>query len=202
MAKNKKDEAGKTVDLAGAVLRVEMWPVSRLRLYEKNPRKNDKAVPRMVKTITDFGWVYPILARSSGEIVDGHLRFKAALKMGLTEAPVSTVDHLSDGQIRALRLAVNKSAEWAEWDAALLSGELETLEQVGVADMAGFTEQEVDLILGKLHKTELKEKEVALRPFKTGHILISFKPEDLILFQDKITEIAESAEVEIEYGAN
>jgi ParB-like chromosome segregation protein Spo0J len=69
-------------------LRIEFWPVSRLVFYVRNPRRNDKAVDFMVSSIQKFGFKIPVLARSSGEIVDGHLRTKAALKMGMSEVPV------------------------------------------------------------------------------------------------------------------
>jgi ParB-like chromosome segregation protein Spo0J len=70
-------------------LRIEYWPVSRLRPYEKNPRRNDAVVPKMVEVLREFGFRIPILARSDGEVIDGHLRLKAALQMGWESVPVS-----------------------------------------------------------------------------------------------------------------
>ena len=55
---------------------VELWPIERLVEYPRNPRKNDKAVDRMCSSIREFGFKIPVLARSNGEIVDGHLRLK------------------------------------------------------------------------------------------------------------------------------
>ena len=59
-------------------MQVETWPVDKLVPYSHNPRKNDHAVERMVASINQFGFKIPILARSNGEVVDGHLRLKAA----------------------------------------------------------------------------------------------------------------------------
>ncbi len=57
---------------------IEQWPIERLIEYPRNPRKNDSAVDRMCGSIREFGFKIPVLARSGGEIVDGHLRLKAA----------------------------------------------------------------------------------------------------------------------------
>jgi ParB-like chromosome segregation protein Spo0J len=57
---------------------IQLWPVSRLVFYARNPRRNDAAVDFMVASIREFGFKIPVLARSNGEIVDGHLRTKAA----------------------------------------------------------------------------------------------------------------------------
>src|SRR5437867_9393816 len=59
---------------------VQTWPIDRLVFYARNPRKNDDAVDRMCSSIREFGFKIPVLARSDGEVVDGHLRLKAARK--------------------------------------------------------------------------------------------------------------------------
>ena len=61
---------------------VEDWPVARLIPYARNPRKNDHAVERMCGAIREFGFRIPIVARSDGTVVDGHLRLKAAQRLG------------------------------------------------------------------------------------------------------------------------
>ncbi len=68
-----------------AALTTELWSIDRLRPYARNPRKNDAAVDRMCDSIRQFGFKIPCLVRSDGEIVDGHLRLKAARKLGITE---------------------------------------------------------------------------------------------------------------------
>jgi hypothetical protein len=62
--------------------RIEHWPIDRLVFYARNPRKNDSAVDRMCGSIRECGFKIPVLARSNGEVVDGHLRLKAARKLG------------------------------------------------------------------------------------------------------------------------
>ena len=102
-------------------LQLEQWPIGRLVEYERNPRKNDDVVDRMAQAIVEFGFRIPIVARSDGLVVDGHLRLKAARLLGLDTVPVVLADELSETQIKAFRLLANQSANWAEWDEALLS---------------------------------------------------------------------------------
>jgi ParB-like chromosome segregation protein Spo0J len=113
--------------LAPSELTLEQWPIERLIDYARNPRKNEHAVEQMAAVITEFGFRMPVVARSTGEIVDGHLRLKAARKLGLTTVPVVLADELTDAQIKAFRLLANRSATWAGWDDALLALELEDL---------------------------------------------------------------------------
>src|SRR5579862_2058228 len=105
-------------------MQIEIWPIDRFVLYTRNPRKNDAAVDRMCASIKEFGFKIPVLARSSGEVVDGHLRLKAARKLGLSDIPVLLCDEWSDAQVKAFRLMVNRSVAWAEWDNELLAQEL------------------------------------------------------------------------------
>lgn len=106
---------------------VEWIPIGDLRPYADNPRRNDAAVPRMARMLREFGFRIPILARRDGEIIDGHLRHKAALAEGLDVVPVIRVDGWTEEQIRAFRIAVNQSATWADWDDDLLAQELRKL---------------------------------------------------------------------------
>ncbi len=73
-------------------LEIQIWPIDRLVFYARNPRKNDAAVDRMCSSIREFGFKIPVLARSDGEVVDGHLRLKAARKLDITEVPVILCD--------------------------------------------------------------------------------------------------------------
>jgi ParB-like chromosome segregation protein Spo0J len=109
---------------------VEYWPIERLVEYPRNPRKNDGAIDRMCDSIREFGFKIPVLARSDGEIVDGHLRLKAARKLGITEIPVILCDEWTRAQVKAFRLMVNRSVTWAEWDEELLSQELLALKDL------------------------------------------------------------------------
>ena len=59
-------------------MEIQTWPIDKLVVYVRNPRNNDAAVDRMCGSIREFGFKIPCLARSNGELIDGHLRLKAA----------------------------------------------------------------------------------------------------------------------------
>jgi len=103
-----------------ALARIEYWSIEKLVEYARNPRKNDAVVDRMCASIREFGFKIPCLVRSDGEVVDGHLRLKAARKLGITEIPVILCDEWSEAQVKAFRLLVNRSVTWADWDEELL----------------------------------------------------------------------------------
>ena len=109
------------------MLQHETWQIDKLIEYARNQRKNDHAVDRVAAAIREFGFRVPVVAKSDGTVVDGHLRLKAAKKLGLTEVPVVLADDMTDLQIKAFRLSVNKMAELAEWDDELLAIELHEL---------------------------------------------------------------------------
>src|SRR5947209_11132651 len=110
-----------------ASVTIVMRPVSALIPYVRNPRKNDAVVDQMVASIREFGFKIPVLAKSDGSVIDGHLRLKAAQRLLITEVPVILCDDWSDAQVKAFRLLVNRSANWAEWDDELLKLELQDL---------------------------------------------------------------------------
>ncbi|HUW79507.1 MAG TPA: ParB N-terminal domain-containing protein [Acidocella sp.] len=125
-------------------LTFETWPIERCIEYARNPRKNDHAVDKVAAAIREFGFRVPICAKSDGTVVDGHLRLKAAKKLGLTEVPVVLADDMSEAQIKAFRLSVNKVAELAEWDKELLALEFGELEDMGFdLSLTGFDADEI-----------------------------------------------------------
>jgi ParB-like chromosome segregation protein Spo0J len=79
----------------------QIWPIDKLVFYARNPRKNDAAVNRMCASIREFGFKIPVLARSDGEVVDGHLRLKAACKLNIIEIPVILCDEWTPAQVKA-----------------------------------------------------------------------------------------------------
>jgi DNA modification methylase len=129
---------------------METWSIDRLIPYARNPRKNDAAVDRMCSSIREFGFKIPCLVRSDGEVIDGHLRLKAARKLGITDIPVILCDEWTPAQVRAFRLLVNRSAMWANWDEELLKIELLDLQTSDFdLSLTGFDTKEIDDFLWK-----------------------------------------------------
>ncbi len=115
-------------------MQVRMLSLAEIQPYERNPRKNDKAVEAVAASIERFGFLVPLVIDKAGIIVAGHTRYKAAQKIGLQTVPCVIAEELSEDQIKAFRIADNKVAEFAEWD-----GELLPLELADIAmDMTAF----------------------------------------------------------------
>lgn len=111
--------------------------VSELKEYRHNPRNNDGAVEAVAESIKQFGFKVPIIIDSRGEIIAGHTRKKAAECLGLASVPCIVADDLTPEQIKAFRLADNKTGELADWDFSALEKELEELTAFDV-DMSAF----------------------------------------------------------------
>ena len=101
--------------------------ISLLREYDNNPRNNDGAVDAVAKSIREFGFKVPVVVDTDNVIVCGHMRVKAARELGMETVPCIIADDLTPEQIRAFRLADNKTAELAGWDFAKLEEELAAL---------------------------------------------------------------------------
>jgi DNA modification methylase len=132
-------------------MEVSEVPIGQLIAYERNPRKNDRAINRMMASIKEYGFAIPILARRRGEeieVVDGHLRLKAAKKLKMTVVPVIFCDEWTDAQVKAFRLLVNRSVNWATWDEELLALELKDLDALDFdLSLTGFDPFEIDQFL-------------------------------------------------------
>ena len=102
-------------------------PIKSIRTYEKNPGGNDEAVDAVAASIREFGWQQPIVVDKDGVIIAGHTRYKAAKKLKCDTVPVVVADDLTEDQVKAYRLADNKTGELAEWDTAMLGEELAEL---------------------------------------------------------------------------
>ena len=149
---------------------VVQTPITDLKPYAQNNRTHCKAsVARLKDAIGQFGFVVPILATSEGEIIAGHGRLEAAKALGLGTVPVVTVDHLSEAEARALRIADNKLAELSGWNEEALQFELAELMDLSFAgeldfdlDITGFELPEIDIIISAAEPAQ--ESETAPEP--------------------------------------
>jgi len=127
---------------------VEIRSIDTIRPYENNPRLNDGAVDAVAASLKEFGFRQPIVVDSDGVIVCGHTRFKAALKLGLAKVPVHVAKDLTPEQIKAYRIADNKTADLAQWDYEILPIELSELMDTGFdMSLLAFDEKELTLLL-------------------------------------------------------
>ena len=129
-------------------MNIELWPLSQVKPYPNNPRVNDDAVNAVAASIREFGFRQPIVVDGEGVIVVGHTRYKAALKLGLEKVPVHVAKDLTPEQIKAYRIADNKTADLAEWNYDLLPIELAELQGMNYdLGLLGFDEYELVKLL-------------------------------------------------------
>ena len=142
-------DAPQSAGLVALAERIELWPIDRLRPYERNPRTHSEGqVDQIAASMVEFGWTNPILVDENAGILAGHGRLLAARKLGLTEVPVIRFEHLSEAQKRAYLIADNQLALEAGWDDALLAEELAWLRDERFdLDLIGFDATELERLL-------------------------------------------------------
>src|ERR1700688_3733866 len=111
-------------------MQIEMRDITSIKPYENNPRINEAAVDAVAASIKEFGFRQPIVVDEEDVIIVGHTRYKAALKLGLTEVPVHVAVGLSTEQAKAYRIADNQTATLASWDDDKLVQELAQLQEM------------------------------------------------------------------------
>ena len=137
-----------TQDIVTSNFKVELRKIEDVKPYERNPRLNDKAVDAVAASLSEFGFRQPIVIDEDGVIIAGHTRWKAATKLGLAKVPVHVATDLSPDQVRAYRLADNRTGELAEWDMSILPIELNELREGGFdMDILAFDEEELGELL-------------------------------------------------------
>ena len=120
-------------------MEVQNLKIDEIKPYENNPRNNLDAVDATANSIKEFGWQQPIVVDKDMVIIVGHTRYLAAKKLGCDTVPVVVASNLSDEQVRAYRLADNKTGELAEWNTKLLDDELQDILDIDMTDF-GFDE--------------------------------------------------------------
>src|SRR5688572_2478127 len=129
-------------------MKIELRKISDIKPYPGNPRINNSAVDAVAKSIQAYGFRQPIVVDIDGVIVCGHTRWKAAQKLGLELVPVHVATDLTPEQIRAYRIADNKTATLADWDFDLLPLELADLDAANFdLSLLGFDQSELAELL-------------------------------------------------------
>ena len=131
-------------------MRLEKKPISTIKPYDRNPRIiSEKAVKAVAHSIENFGWQQPIVIDADGVIIAGHTRYRAAKYLNLEEVPVMVADGLTPEQVKAYRIADNKTAEKSAWNFDLLPDEIGEIEDAFDFTLFGFDRDELDRIMGK-----------------------------------------------------
>src|ERR1700679_1062065 len=147
---------------AGLVeIQIQYRAVADFKLDARNPRQHSqRQVKQLADSIQEFGFVMPVVTDDKGQIVIGHGRVLAAKKLGMLRIPVVEIRHLSQAQLKALRIADNKLGQNAHWDERLLAEnflELKELDRDFDLSVTGFSLSEIDLAIQKLSEPVVEE---------------------------------------------
>lgn len=117
-------------------------PVAELKAYKANARMHSKRqLKDLAESLRTYGFVTPVLIDAEYNIIAGHGRVEAAIAAGIETAPCVLVEHLSEDQVKAYRLADNRLAEKSKWDMDLVAEELAGLDLSGLdLRLTGFDE--------------------------------------------------------------
>src|SRR5215831_17371606 len=139
--------------------------IDELKPAPANPRQHSKKqIRKLARSINTFGLNGPILVDAELNVVCGHGRLAACRELGITEVPTICLDHLSDAQIRAFRIADNRLTEIATWDDRLLAEQLKDLSLIGLdfsLEVTGFEMAEIDLRIASLEDLPKGDKDPA-----------------------------------------
>lgn len=145
-------------------MQIKIVPIADIIPYENNPRKNTDAVQYVKNSIKEFGFRIPMVLDAENVIVCGHTRFLAAQELGMTEVPCTYADDLTEEQIKAFRLADNKTAEMSAWDFEKLEIELQDIPDIdmsdfGFSDMIDVNDVSTEIVEGAF-EDEVEEKTI------------------------------------------
>ena len=118
--------------------------VDSLKAYPQNARTHSELqIDQIAKSIKEFGFVTPCLIDKKNVVITGHGRLAAAKLLGIKQVPTLRVEHLTQKQIKAYRIADNQLANNSNWNLELLGMELSELEHDNFdTSILGFTEAE------------------------------------------------------------
>lgn len=128
-----------------AKIKAEKIKVGDLKVYEQNPRRNDKAVSAVAESVRKFGFLNPIIVNADNVILSGHTRLAALKQLGADEAECIRVTHLTEQEERAFRIADNRAAEFSTWDRDLLKSEMKSIDAEDW-ELFGFKAKDLDML--------------------------------------------------------
>lgn len=162
--------------------------ISDIKPYPNNPRKNDDAVTATANSIKEFGWQQPIIVDKDNIIIAGHTRYKAAKQLNMDKVPVVVAKNLSKEQVKAYRLADNKTGEIADWDSEFLEDELANIIDFDMEDF-GFEQIKNDVNIDDIFfdDEEQQKKDNALY-LKWENKKVVVSQDTLLFLNNKLNE--------------
>lgn len=151
----------------------ELVPMQSLKAADYNPREMpDGEMEKLKRSLKEFGFVEPIVARKEdGLIVGGHQRLAAMQALvaeggqdpSTVNVPVVWLEGVSDDKAKLLNLALNKIH--GDWDYTKLNELLAGLSATDVdIGLSGFDAPEIGDILNLMGSTPVTPGEVEVDP--------------------------------------
>ncbi len=161
-------------------MKIRMLSPKSLTPYHRNPRDNSKAIESVAQSINDFGFNQPIVVDKNKVIVVGHTRHSAALLLELAKVPVTDCDHLTKPQIRAYRIADNRTNENSFWLEVELTEELLALKPKQRKSTA-FTDGELEELLNTVEAAASAVGKVGLseEPLESRNYVVLYFDNDV-----------------------
>ena len=115
-------------------MNIKYIDIHKIKPYENNPRNNEDAIDEVANSINNFGFQQPIVVDKNLVVIVGHTRLEASKQLKLAKVPVVIADDLGEQQVKAYRLADNKTNELASWDFLKLDDELNNINDFNMED--------------------------------------------------------------------
>lgn len=128
------------------MLTLEQWDIDRPKDYPNNARKwSARAIETVGKSIKTYGWRQPVVVDSDGVIIVGHPRRAGGKWAGEKQCPVHVASDLTPAQVKAYRLADNRTSEESSWNVDLLAMEFGELKAMDFdLSLTGFASIEIE----------------------------------------------------------
>jgi len=145
-------------------MEIEMVEIKTLKPHPRNPRIHPESALRTLETsIKEYGWTNPILVSKDSVILAGHARLKAALRLGITEAPVLRLD-IAGAEAEAYMIMDNRSADLSMWSYPDLKDLLEGAGELNRRVIITFADAgEESAFWAHFGRTEVPERRVLFR---------------------------------------
>lgn len=111
-------------------MQIVYWKIKQIKPYKQNPRINSASIDAVAESIAEFGFKQPLVCKADGELICGHTRLQAAIKLNIDEVPVLVADDLTNEQVRQFRIIDNSTHDLATWDLEKLVAELDDMPDV------------------------------------------------------------------------
>ena len=124
-----------------------------------NPRKKlkpgDAEYEKIKNSITEFGYVDPIIVNSDMTIIGGHQRWSVLKALGYDEVDCVVIE-IDKTKEKALNIALNKVT--GEWNKELLADLIKDLQSLDYdVSMTGFEPPEIDELFNDVHSKDVKD---------------------------------------------